>query len=260
MERIGTVETICRYPVKSMAGEDVAQAFVGFAGLMGDRAFAFVRTPGPKGFPWHTGREQEDLILFRPHFREGGAATLPPDIEKTFKMAPGVNPIFPAEGAFEIDVATPDGRTLPLRSAELKAVIERRAGYAVTLRFSERSLYDCRPVSLFGNASARGLGDELAMPIDRRRFRANLYADWAEDRPYRENELVGRTLQIGERLRLAVLERDPRCKMITIDPETGQTEQRILRHVTKAHDGMAGVYAAVLVEGVVRQGDPIHSV
>ena len=88
MEQIGTVETICRYPVKSMAGEDVAQAFVGFAGLMGDRAFAFVRTPGPKGFPWHTGREQEDLILFRPHFREGGAATLPPDIEETFKMAP----------------------------------------------------------------------------------------------------------------------------------------------------------------------------
>ena len=61
MERIGTIETICRYPVKSMAGEDVAQAFVGFAGLMGDRAFAFVRTAGPKGFPWHTGREQEDL-------------------------------------------------------------------------------------------------------------------------------------------------------------------------------------------------------
>jgi uncharacterized protein len=177
MERIGTVETTCRYPVKSMAGEDMAQAFIGFAGLMGDRAFAFVRTPGPKGFPWHTGREQEDLVLFRPHFREGSAAILPPDIEETFKMAPGVNPIFPAEGAFEIDVTTPDGPTLPLRSAELKAMIERRAGYAVTLRFSERSLYDCRPVSLFGNASARGLGDELAMPIDRRRFRANLYAD-----------------------------------------------------------------------------------
>ena len=250
MERIGTVETICRYPVKSMAGEDVAQAFVGFAGLMGDRACAFVRAPGPKGFPWHTGREQEDLVLFRPHFREGGAATLPPDIGETFKMALGVNPIFPAEDAFEIDVGTPDGRTLPLRSAELKAMIEQRAGHAVTLRFSERSLYDCRPVSLFGNASARGLGDELAMPLDRRRFRA--------DRPYRENELVGRTLQIGERLHLTILERDPRCKMITIDPDTGQTEPRILRHVTKAHDGMAGVYAAVLVEGVVRQGDPIH--
>jgi uncharacterized protein YcbX len=106
MERIGTVETICRYPVKSMAGEEVAQAFVGFAGLMGDRAFAFVRTSGPKGFPWHTGREQEDLVLFRPHFREGGATTLPPDIEEAFKMAPGVNPIFPAEKAVGSSRAT----------------------------------------------------------------------------------------------------------------------------------------------------------
>ena len=48
--------------------------------------------------------------------------------------------------------------------------------------------------------------------------------------------------------------------MITIDPETAQTEPRVLRHVKKAHDGMAGVYAAVLVEGVVHQGDPIQSI
>ena len=95
------------------------------------------------------------------------------------------------------------------------------------------------------------------MRLDRRRFRANLYADWGDGRPYREDELVGRTLQLGERLRLAVLERDPRCKMITLDPDTGQEEPRVLRHVTKAHDGKAGVYAAVLVEGVVRKGDPI---
>src|SRR5262249_60299474 len=137
---------------------------------------------------------------------------------------PGLNRFFLAGEPFEIDVEPPGGRNLPLRSPELKAMIEQRAGYAVTLRFSERSLYDCRPVSLFGNASATGLGEELAMPIDRRRFRANFYADWTEDRPYREDELVGRTLQIGERLHLAVLERDPRCKMISIDPATSKTE------------------------------------
>ena len=49
MERIGTLETVCRYPVKSMAGEELGDAFVGFSGLMGDRAFAFVREPGPSG-------------------------------------------------------------------------------------------------------------------------------------------------------------------------------------------------------------------
>ena len=172
-------------------------------------------------------------------------------------MAPGVSPVFPEAAAFAVEVTTPGGRTLPVGSPELKAELEERGGHQVELRFSERSLTDCRPVSLFGNATADALGEELGMRLDRRRFRANFYADWGDGRPYREDELVGRTLQVGERLRLAVLERDPRCKMITLDPDTGREEPRVLRHVTKAHDGMAGVYAAVLVEGVVRKGDPI---
>jgi uncharacterized protein YcbX len=55
MERIGALETICRYPVKSMAGEELDEAFVGFAGMMGDRAYAFVRAPGPRAFPGTLG-------------------------------------------------------------------------------------------------------------------------------------------------------------------------------------------------------------
>ena len=89
------------------------------------------------------------------------------------------------------------------------------------------------------------------------RFRANFYADWDRGQAFREDELVGKTLVVGDRLRLAVLERDPRCKMITLDPDTGREEPRVLRHVIKSHDGMAGVYAAVLVEGVARKGDLI---
>jgi uncharacterized protein len=261
MDRIGTLETVCRYPVKSMAGEELAEAFVGFAGMMGDRAYAFVRVPGPKGFPWHTGREQEDLVLYRPRYRDvaAAAAALPLDVEKSFGMAPGVAPVFPAgDGAFAVDVATPGGRTLAVDSPELKTELEERgSGQKVELRFSERAHVDCRPVSLFGNATARTLGEEMGMAMDRRRFRANLYADWGDGRPFREDELVGRTLQVGDRLRVAVLERDPRCKMITLDPDTAAMDPGILRHVTKARGGTAGVYAAVLVEGVVRRGDPI---
>ena len=69
MKPIGTVGTICRYPVKSMAGEEVAHAFVGFAGLMGDRAFAFVRTSGPKGFPGRTDLRQFDMLQSGPGWR-----------------------------------------------------------------------------------------------------------------------------------------------------------------------------------------------
>jgi hypothetical protein len=54
-----------------------------------------------------------------------------------------------------------------------------------------------------------------------------------------------------------ILERDPRCKMITLDPETGQSDPTILRQVAQAHDATAGVYGAVLVEGTLNTGDTV---
>ena len=54
-----------------------------------------------------------------------------------------------------------------------------------------------------------------------------------------------------------MVERDPRCKFITIHPETAETDPALLRHVTRKHEGFAGVYAAVIKEGPVRKGDAI---
>jgi uncharacterized protein YcbX len=256
MERIGTIETAFRYPVKSMAGEEVDEVFVGFSGIMGDRAYAFVPPGGTKrGFPWHTARQQENLVLYRASYKQPAAATFPVDIETTLAM--GVIPIFPTREAFAVEVTTPSGRRLPVDGQDLSDELERQSGKSLTLRFAERGLYDCRPVSLFGNATALALSEEMGKPLDRRRFRANFYADWDDRQPFREDSLVGRTLQIGDRLRIAVLERDPRCKMITLDPDTAEMDAKVLRLVAQQHEGKVGVYAAVLVEGIVRKGDKI---
>ena len=69
--------------------------------------------------------------------------------------------------------------------------------------------------------------------------------------------VVGRRLRIGPKLTVHILERDIRCRMIGIDPETLEENPEILRYVAKNHDNTAGVYAAVLVEGLVRPGDDI---
>jgi MOSC domain-containing protein YiiM len=68
---------------------------------------------------------------------------------------------------------------------------------------------------------------------------------------------VGRRLRIGAKAEVAVLQRDTRCKMITLDPDTAQANPDVLRCVSRAHGGQAGVYGAVLVEGAIRAGDPI---
>jgi hypothetical protein len=59
---------------------------------------------------------------------------------------------------------------------------------------------------------------------------------------------------------IAILERDARCVMITLDPDTGEQAPAILKKVAQAHDGMAGVYGAVLVEGMLHKGDSVEMI
>ena len=69
MSIIGKVDSLWRYPVKSMRGEELDKAFVGFSGIYGDRIFAFRSSASPKGFPYLTAREQRKLLRYRPRFR-----------------------------------------------------------------------------------------------------------------------------------------------------------------------------------------------
>ena len=59
MQTVGTVESLWRYPVKSMRGERLDEAFVGFGGVHGDRIYAFHSTAAPADFPYLT---QEDIL------------------------------------------------------------------------------------------------------------------------------------------------------------------------------------------------------
>lgn len=258
--KVGSVSSIVRYPVKSMAGESIDAGFFGFSGLFGDRSYAFTQHNGKPGFPWFTIRQLEDLVLYKARFRNPEAVQWPVDLQASLTLGPGVAPLFPEQDAFDVEVELPSGQRFSIRAAELQAHLESETGNKLSLRFSERSFYDCRPVSIFANSSLTELESEIGIPLDKRRFRSNLYIDWDNAMPFYENGLIGQVLQVGDRVRFMLTERDPRCKIITIDPETADENPQILRHISKVHNGTAGVYGAVLLEGVIRVGDPIHLV
>src|SRR5918993_1812429 len=131
----------------------------------------------------------------------------------------------------------------------------------LTLVRSDRALTDCRPVSLISLQTVRQVESELGIALDKRRFRANVYFNFAsEDGGFAEDNFVGRRLRIGSKATIMVLERDPRCKMISLDPETGEHNPEVLRSVARAHGNFAGVYCAVLVEGLLKKGDLIELV
>jgi uncharacterized protein YcbX len=172
----------------------------------------------------------------------------------------GANPVSADLTELMVDVETPSGETLaiddPALIGTLRNGIDQK--HQLTLMRSERALTDCRPVSIFSLQSARQLTEETGTPVDKRRFRANIYVDLTSAKGFAENEFVGRSVRIGPKVVVRILERDPRCMMITLDPDTGEKTPAILKEVAQAHEGMAGVYGAVLVEGTLRKGDPVE--
>jgi uncharacterized protein YcbX len=159
-----------------------------------------------------------------------------------------------------VDVEAPSGEVLAIDNPALIRMLSARIDEAhiLTLVRSDRAMTDCRPVSLISVQTIQQLGEECRTVVDQRRFRANIYVDLSSAGGFGEDGFVGRSLRIGSKGVIAILERDPRCKMITLDPETGVSNPEFLGQVTQAHDGMAGVYGAVLVEDTLRKGDAVE--
>jgi uncharacterized protein YcbX len=258
MSIIGKVDTLWRYPVKSMRGEELDQSFASYSGIYGDRVFAFRSSANHKGFPYFTAREQRKLLQYRPRFRYPDKAARP--INLTEAESRDANPLLADLAELVVDVETPDGQKLAIDDPALIEML--RAGidqkHQVSLMQSQRAMTDCRPVSVFSLQSAQQLAAETGMPMDKRRFRANVYIDLTSSNGFAENELTGRSLRIGSKVVITILERDPRCVIITLDPDTTEQAPAILKKVAQAHDGMAGVYGAVLVEGMMHKDDPVE--
>lgn len=242
MERTGTLTALRRYPVKSMAGEDLAEARVSYAGLAGDRVFAFVDNQNQSDFPWMTGRQGHEMILFRPRFL----------------AAPPTDDGQPNPERYAAEVTTPEGEKFRVDDPKFTKYLEKRFGRSLRFRFSERSMTDACPLSLLSFGTMRALGEEAGMPLDPRRFRANFYVRWESDKPFFEDELVGREVQIGETVAFNVVMKDSRCVMITLDPETAKPAKEVLETVSRKHGGCTGVYGAVLREGIVRANDAVY--
>lgn len=242
MERIGTVSRLRRYPVKSMAGEDLESARVTHAGLVGDRVYAFVDAEGPETFPWMTSRKGRDMILFQPRF---------------LTATPIEGGIYSTD--YSTEVTTPEGDKARVDDPEFTRFLEKRYGKSLELRHSERSMTDAYPVSVLGHATMRGLSEETGMSLSPLRFRANFYVQWNSDEPFFEDSLVGRELRIGETVAIHVVKKDGRCVMITLDPDTAEPSPVVLEKVAREHAGCVGVYGAVLREGIVKVNDPVFA-
>src|SRR5690242_11825608 len=145
---VGRIEAIFRYPIKSMAGEALAAADIGWYGIEGDRRFALRRLEAVGGMPWLTATRLPDLLRFVPLLR--------------------------GEGALATHVRAPDGRELPVAGDELVTEIRTLHGKPVDLVRLDHGIFDETPISVIGEATIAAIARESGHEPDVRRFRPNI--------------------------------------------------------------------------------------
>jgi uncharacterized protein YcbX len=229
--RVGRVAALWRYPVKSMAGEPLDAVDVSWYGLTGDRRWAFVRDGvAQSGFPWLTLRQRFDLRGYQPWFSDPDQ----PDRSATKVRAPS--------GAV-YDVADPD----------LAADLWPDGARVIK---QDRGIFDAFPLSLITIQTIDLMSQTVGLELDVQRFRPNILVDAEDGQPFGEDAWVGSVLHMGD-MRMRVDKRDSRCVVITIDPDTAESDPSILRAVAQDREGCLGVYGSTVEPGRVAVGDPV---
>lgn len=226
MTEVGFVGEIYRYPVKSMAGEKLASATLGWHGIEGDRRLAFRRLDIQNDFPWLTASKLPALITYKPQL---------PSL-----------------------VRTPSGEELPLRGDALRDEIAAAYGGPVELMELRSGIFDEGAVSLITRAAIDSVSAAAGVPPDVRRFRPNFVIEGAADEPFPDDEWVGHVIRFGEGAdapAVSVSMRDVRCVMLNLDPDSGVQDPRLMKAAVRLNENCAGVYATVIRAGTVKVGD-----
>jgi uncharacterized protein YcbX len=233
-EIIGHVEAIFRYPVKSMGGERLEAADLGWHGLEGDRRLAFRRIDDRSGFPWLSASKLPDLLRFAPYRRE--------------------------DGELPTHVRTPDGGEVAMFGEELAADIGRRCGTPVQMMQLKQGIFDEAPISVIATDTVDEIGRLAGLSTDVRRFRPNVLVRLLRTGPFQEDEWVGGVLSFGEAddaPAVTVTMRDVRCSMVNFDPDSASPAPEVLKAIVREHQNTAGIYGAVTRIGRLAVGQAV---
>jgi len=274
----GRVASLWRYPVKSMAGEELDTTEVTELGLVGDRAYALVDADDQRVATAKNPRKWPHLFAFaasfddipRPGSKPPTVRITLPDSTEVGTGQPDVDVVLSRELGRRVSVqvaerSDPDradvGERFRARSEEYIPDLDGSdAGDSVTdFDLPEGTFFDSAVVHVVTTATLEELHrlypeGEMAT----RRFRPNVVVETPGGvTGFVENDWVGRVLHLGERVQLSVTGPCARCVMVTLPQGDLPKDNGILRTVARHNAAQAGVYASVLRGGQLRRGDQV---
>jgi hypothetical protein len=246
------VRAVYRYPVKGLSPQTLERTRL-TAGrtIPADRLYAIENGPtgfdpaAPAYFP-----KQRFLMLMR---NERLAALRTEFDEATHTLAIRWQGAEAARG----DLRTPEGRKA-VEDFFARYCADELRGPPKILHGDGHSFSDVakKVVSIINLASVAAVEDAAGLPVNPLRFRANIHlSGWPA---WREFDLLGHTITIGNTARAKIIKRITRCAATEVDPDTGIRDLAIPRTLLDNFDHTdCGVYAEVIAAGDIAPGDPI---
>src|ERR1700746_2506798 len=234
---IGQVEAIFRYPVKSMGGERLEVADLGWHGIAGDRRLAFRQIEDRSGFPWLSASKLPDLVRYAPLRRDDDPDDLPTHIR------------------------TPDGKEMPVFGEGLATEVGRRYGGPVQMMQLKHGIFDEASISVIASETVNEIGQLAGRSLDVRRFRPNVVVRLLRPGAFQEDEWVGGVLSFGksddDAPAITVTMRDERCSMVNLDPDSASPAPEVMKAVVRANQNNAGIYGVVTRTGRLAVGQTV---
>ena len=245
---IGQVEALFRYPVKSMAGEQLGAADLGWNGLKGDRRLAFRRVDDHSEVPWLTASKLPDLIRYVPLRHQsddnGADADLPTHIR------------------------TPEGKELRVfgrdRSKDLGEDLAKEVGrrYRAPVEMMQlrNGIFDEACISVIATDTVSEIARLAGVSPDVRRFRPNIVVRLLQPAPFQEDQWLGGVLSFGEQddaPAIIVTQRDVRCSMLNLDPDAARPTPEVLKAVVRVNQNHAGIYGGITRTGILAVGQRV---
>ncbi|MEA5415325.1 MOSC domain-containing protein [Synechococcus sp. BA-132 BA5] len=268
---VGTVQTLWRYPVKSMLGDSPQRLDVEARGIRGDRAYALWDHASGRVASAKNPRLWRDLLDYRARFREEPAPSAPlPAVLIGPRQGDGVAELCSSEtdvGAFfsalfgrQVSLldTPPEGASLD----QYWPPVEGRAFQDETnaLDLPAGTFFDACPIHAISTATLerlRQLEPQLDFAVER--FRPNLLIETPEGAEgFVEEAWSGCCLQIGEQLVLRVDGGCPRCVVTTLAQGDLGEDLEILRATARHNGVVAGIRLSVVTPGPVAVGDPVR--
>ena len=226
-----------RWPVKSMAGEEVRSFRLDERGVGGDRTHAVIHHHKGEWKPL-TAREAPRLLAWH------AAYPFAPDA--------GLRPDDPPHA----QVTGPDGRSWRWGDPRLRTALAEDLGRDV--RAAPRPRRDPGPRAQRarhhrGDPRARWRRS-WACRLDLRRFRTNVHLE-LDAEPWAEHGWEGGTLRLAGGVVLRLLHPCVRCAIPTRDPVTTAKWPELLRHLDARHETLFGINARVVHSGRIAVGE-----